>query len=442
MFYLTISIIGLPNTGKSSLFNYLSGQNFSTIENRFLTTRDRIYGFFKLNNYVIKLIDTPSIFFSSDNKISNDVFIHCKTAIRESNIVLIVVNAENFSNDDIEMSNFCCKFNKIVILVINKIDKCKYNIHNISLKYTKSFIKHYVSIKQGKGVDSLLNTIYKLCIKDKEECTITSKNSIKYKHLKKVAIIGQSNVGKSTFLNTLFGKNRHLTNNNYFTTADPILTMSIYNNFKILFTDTAGIKVSSNNKNILEYMFINFSMQSIEIADMIIFMTDIYNAISRKDRKIISLVNKSYKPFLIVVNKIDLLQNQNKFVDHILSKYIKIVKTKIIFISSINKKNVFTVMASLISAFKKNIIKINFKKLNHILTRILIKNLHPLINQKTLKIYFGKQISVSPLTIAIYTNVFQYQIKKTYQKHIEGIIKRNFNIVEKPIKIIFFRKCI
>lgn len=436
--HIIISIIGTSNTGKSSIFNFFAGKNFSTTNNHILTTRDRTYNFLKLNEYILKLVDTPGLFVFNNDSIRKKIFTQCYIAIKESHIILIVLDVNSFSNNDINIINFCSNFNKPIILIINKIEKHLNVDFYKSLIKVKEYNKYYISIKHGRGLFLLMNAIYSACLTLNKQYFNNISYKLNTKNIVKVSIIGQSNVGKSTFLNTLLQKERHLVFDGYFTTTDPILTTFIYKNFKILFTDTAGI--NNNSKNSFENIFINFSKQIINISNMVIFITDIYKVMSRDDKRIISILIKSYKPFIIVINKIDLVKKHLIFIRNVKKKFSNKLITHVNFISSISLNNVFYIILKIIYLFKKSKINIVTNLFNKVLYDIIKKKQHPLINKKPLKIYFGKQIANFPLSFIIYTNVSKLRIKNNYQRFLEHTIKKKFHIINIPIKLYFLKK--
>lgn len=433
----TIVIIGSSNAGKSSVFNYLLGRNISTVSNTTLTTRDRNYGLFKVNGKILQLIDTGSLLIKYKSNIQKKIFLQSCLAVKESSVVFIIIDNHNCSDNDLKIIKFCQTFYKNIQIVVNKIDKKQsFFIKNIE-KYISPLNTISISIHQGKGINTLLkyiNNAYSRSFFQSKENNVTEK-SMSQVH---VSIIGRSNVGKSTFLNTLYRNKRHITDNTYFTTTDPILTEYLYKRIKIIFADTAGIV--NNIQNDFEAVFVKFSLNSIKISDIVVFMTDIHSSIQKEDKKIITYIIKFYRPIIVVINKIDLLNDKRSFIKFLKQRYLTLLSVKIHFISSFNHNDVVNIILKIINIYKLQLKKINISIFNSMLSQVVAKKKHPLINNKALKIYFGKQLSSIPLSFIIITNMFVYQIKKTYLQYIKNKIVDTFNLRDIPVKLVLIKK--
>jgi len=433
----TIVIIGSPNVGKSSLFNYLLGKNISTVSDATLTTRDRNYGLFKFSGKKLQLIDTGSLLIPYQRNIQKKIFLQSCLAIKESSAVFVVIDNHNSCDNDLKVIKFCQTFCKDIQIVINKVDKKQsFFIKNIK-KQTPSLNTIDVSIHQGKGINTLLKHINNIF----NHSLSRSKNEIhpaKSMSNVRVSIIGRSNVGKSTFLNTLYKNKRHITDNTYFTTTDPVLTEYVHERIRIIFTDTAGIV--NNIKNNFEAVFVKFSLNTIKISDIVIFMTDIHGSILKEDKKIIAYIVKSYRPVIVVINKIDLLKDKKGFIKFLKQKYLTLLNVKIHFISSLNHNDVINIIFKVVNIYKLQLKRISISIFNNMLLRIITKKRHPLINNKSLKVYFGKQLSSIPLSFIIVTNMFAYQIKRTYLQYIKNKIVEAFNLKDIPVKLILIKK--
>lgn len=426
----TIAIIGKPNVGKSSLFNYFLGKNLSTIYHKPGTTKDRILGFFKINNYLLKIIDTGGFSFNYKVYINKMIFLQCLIAIKQSSVIIVVISIISFSYVDLLIIKFCCKLNKKVYLVFNKIDLIfTFDVNKYLSLYNIKNIQ-YISIKHGNGIKFLLKNIVKFF--QIEQLTYISKLNILHSFIEKikVAIIGRPNVGKSTFLNTLLNYSRHLTSNKKHTTTDPILTIYRYKNIKMLFTDTAGVCFDMPNS--INNIFTFFSMKNIKLANISIFMTDIYSTFYKKDKRILYFLNKNKKPYLILINKIDLLHKKN--INH--NNY----NNNMFFISSIKIKHVLNIIIQIYQVYQEYNKILCTKKLTNILQIITKKHIHFTIGKKILKIFWCKQISKNPLIFIVLINVYTHQIQYNYRKYLIKSISNIFNIKRIPVRIYFYKK--
>jgi len=221
-----------------------------------------------------------------------------------------------------------------------------------------------------------------------------------------------------------------------FTTTDPISIEYHRGKNTLLLTDTAGIHKKSEDESSLT--FSNFSLNVIKISDMVIFMTDIYNYLSRYDKNIISLIIKLHKPIILVINKVDLLSKKKCLLQGSNLKYLELINPHLI--SALNRKNVVSIIDKALHISEVQSKKIDTSVLNEVFLKVMSLKKHPIINGKELKLYFVKQVSQKPLCFIIIVNVLKHQIKKTYEKYLKNNISRMLNIKNIPVKLIFIKK--
>jgi GTP-binding protein len=428
-----ITLVGPENTGKSSLFNYLVGKNISTVSGKIQTTRDRICEVFKLHDLYVQAIDTGPIVKTFISALQRKIFIHSLLAILDSPIVLIVITKQTRLIDISLLVKFCILKSKYIIFVVNKLDNihCSF-INNFS--FNKNIVSiRYISIKQGKGIPLILDDIRKIFnLKKKRDASY----NFAHKYKIKVGIVGQTNVGKSTYLNTLLKRNQNITYNENFTTSNPVLTTFLYKKLKILFTDTAGIK--ANCLNLFNRIFIYFSFNVVKLSNIIFFMTDIGKVKSKEDKKIMNFIAKEYKPCLILINKADLLSPKD-ICDLSSTRYLYLTLYKFDskIVSSLNYQHVIDTIPYILMIYRTFNKTINVNILNKVLYNVNLKKKHNLKEGRNIYVYFGKQISKMPMSFIIFSNTDI--IKIPYQQYIKKSISQEFKIKSIPIRLLFHK---
>ena len=243
-----IAIIGRPNVGKSTLFNKLAGKNKSiTLQNPCIT-RDRIFSRIKYNKYKYNIVDTGGIIINTINSLNKKILKQTLKAINNAQIILFIVDVQyGFSHQDKEIAQFLKKkINKSIIIVANKSESI--NMLYNSKEFYKCGLGKPINISaiQGIGIKKLFNKIEKLIkqypIKKNKPSLTAIADRFNNKHIISIAVIGKSNVGKSSFINYILGENRQIVSERPGTTLDTVDSYFYFSNTKYKIIDTAGIK--------------------------------------------------------------------------------------------------------------------------------------------------------------------------------------------------------
>ena len=435
-----VSIVGRPNVGKSTLFNRLTDEGDAITHDISGTTRDRNYGQCVWNGFEFTVIDTGGYIFDKPDFISKKVNEQIEIAINESDIILFVVDSiSGLLADDKNIANVLRLYTdkKEIILVPNKVDNS--NLYFSSYEFSTLGFKNIfpISSMNGHGTGDLLDYITDVFKKDNNY--IEEDNS----ELPRFAVVGQPNVGKSTLINVLLGSQRLIVNDSPGTTRDSI--NSIYNlyNKKFILVDTAGIRKKLSKLENIDFYSTIRSIRALQNCDVCLYVIDAAVGLNKEDLKLINLALKYKRSILLIVNKCDLLDKDKNSI----SEYRKDIYRKlrncnfipIIFISALNKKNIFQVVDKALQVYNNSKLKIKTSELNRILFGI-IKSRPPYSHS-------GNEIKINYITqVPNKSNIFLFftnrpkDISDEYRKFLKNKIYENFNFSGVPISIVFREK--
>ncbi|MGL4389145.1 MAG: ribosome biogenesis GTPase Der [Brevinema sp.] len=305
-----VAIVGRPNTGKSSLFNYLVGQRKSIVDPVEGVTRDIISGTSSHKQYPRFMVWDTAGYLETENVIDSLAQKKIAYAVQHADIVLLVVDAQNPHPLDDELALIIKKENREAIVVANKAD-------NRSLAQTSGEFYALgfeqmvpISVIQKTGLSTLLETIEEKMF-NLEDVFAGDSEEVEATDEVRIAIIGRPNAGKSQLLNTLLGYDRMIVSEIAGTTRDATDEIIFHQNRKIRITDTAGIKRNAKIKDDIEYYATVRSAQAIEHAEVAILLIDAHASLDemrRHDKILASMVQDKKRAMIFALNKWDLLK--------------------------------------------------------------------------------------------------------------------------------------
>lgn len=428
-----VAVVGRPNVGKSTLFNKLAGKRISIVEDTPGVTRDRIYGNVKTDKYNFHLIDTGGIDVS-DELFNDSIKIQASLAIDEADVVLFVVDGkESLTTNDYVIRDMLRKSKKDVILVINKIDSKLYNEHLYDF-YELGFDNIVeVSGEHNLGFTTLMNAI----TKDFKEENYEDDETIKF------SVIGRPNIGKSSLVNALLNEERVIVSNEAGTTRDAIDTVFTYHDEKFTVIDTAGMRKKGKVYETIEKYSLLRTLKAIDRSDVCLVVIDAKEGIIEHDKHIAGYAKEAGKATILVVNKWDLIENKDeemkKFIKDIRNNFQFIPYAPIVFLSSLTKKRIHTLMPEVIKVYENSHKEIGTSLLNDVIRDAYNLNLPPTYKGKRLKIYFAHQVSVAPPTFDIQVNS-KGLIHFSYERYLENKIRESFDLEGTPIVLQFKNK--
>lgn len=423
----TVSLIGRPNTGKSSLFNRLINEKKSIIDDQAGVTRDRIYGIVNFNDKSFNLIDTGGIDLEKAS-FNDNIKMQAELAIDESDIIVFVIDGrENLTSNDLLIANLLKKSQKEVIVAVNKLDE-KHMSDNIYNYYELGFDKYFaISAEHNKGINELLSEI----TKDFNPYTTEEDEAIL-----KFSIIGRPNVGKSSLINALLNEERAIVSNVAGTTRDAVDSRFTYNKNDYIVIDTAGMRKKGKiYENIEKYSLIR-SLRAIERSDVCVLVINAEEGIIEHDKHIASYAIDAGKALVICVNKWDLIENK----DAAVREWTKSIRNNfqfapyapICFLSSKTKARIHTLMPEVIKAYEGLTREVKTSLLNDVIRDAVIVHEPPSYKGKRLKIYFVHQTGTKPPKFEFSVNNKQL-VHFSYERYLENQIRENFDFTGTPI---------
>lgn len=423
----TVSLIGRPNTGKSSLFNRLINEKKSIIDDQAGVTRDRIYGIVNYEDKSFNLIDTGGIDLEKAT-FNENIKMQAELAIDESDLIVFVIDGkEDLTSNDLLISNLLKKSNKEVIVAVNKLDE-KHMNNNIYNYYELGFDAYYpVSAEHNKGIKELLNAI----TKDFNPYTTEEDDATL-----KFSLIGRPNVGKSSLVNALLNEERSIVSNVAGTTRDAIDSRFTYEKNDYIVIDTAGMRKKGKiYENIEKYSLLR-SLKAIERSDVCVLVLNAEEGIIEHDKHIASYAIDAGKALVICVNKWDLIDNK----DEAIKTWTKLIRNNfqfapyapIVFLSSKTKSRIHTLMPEVIKAYEGLTRSVKTSVLNDVIREAVLIHEPPSYKGKRLKIYFVHQTGTKPPKFEFSVNN-KNLVHFSYERYLENQIRENFDFTGTPI---------
>lgn len=432
-----VAIVGRPNVGKSTFFNKIAGKRISIIKDEPGVTRDRIYADCVWLDNSFTMIDTGGIDLKNNSEVQKNIMMQSQIAINIADVILFFVDGkEGLTNQDHEVADLLRKTKKCVILVVNKLDNNEidktYEFYEIKLGEPFA-----ISSEQSKGLGDLLDEVVKN-FKSISKTNDDDENKIK------IAIVGKPNAGKSSLTNKLLGEERVVVSSVAGTTRDAIDTPFSYNNKDYILIDTAGIRRKRGIEldSVEEYSVIR-SLEAIKRADICVLVIDSSEALSEQDIRIAGFIHEEKKPSLIVMNKWDLIEKDDKT----MNDFNKKLNTDLsfmsyfesLYISAKTGQRVTNIMPKIEEILEHNNYRISTSILNEIIGDAVRMTEPPIYNGKKLKIYYSSQTGVNPPTFTFKVNDKKY-LHFSYARYLENTIRRNVNFKGTPIELIFKNK--
>ena len=432
-----VAIIGKPNVGKSTFFNYLVGQKISIVEDTPGVTRDRVYSETAWRDRIFTVVDTAGIEEQSDDIIINQMRKQAEIAIQIADVIIFLTDIkQGVTSADKDISLMLKKSKKNVVLVCNKADNFGkemddiYEFYNLGLGEPLA-----ISAVNAKGIGDVLDKVYNLLpdknLEDDESEII------------KVAVIGKPNVGKSSLVNKILGEERLIVSNIAGTTRDAIDSNFENEYGKYTFIDTAGVRKKNKIKEAIEKFSIIRTSFAIERSDVCLLMIDATEGVTDQDAKIAGEAHEAGKGIIIVVNKWDEIEKDNNttetFKKNIYAELSYLSYAPIIFISAKTGQRVNKLFELINEVAANNAMRISTSVINQVLNEAIALVQPPTDKGKRLKIFYMTQASTKPPTFVIFVNskeLFHF----SYERYIINQLRKEFGLSGTPIRIIVREK--
>ena len=431
---MKLGIVGLPNVGKSTLFNKLAGQRIAIVEDVPGVTRDRIYFEVEWNARTMVFVDTGGIEPRSEETIPRQMRLQAQIAIESADVIVFMVDAKaGLTADDREVGMFLKRSGKPVIVAVNKID----SIGALPMEYYEFFELGFptdpipLSSLHGTGTGDLLDKVLELIPKADEQ--IVDGDYIK------VALIGKPNAGKSSMVNRLLGEERMIVSDIPGTTRDAIDTRFENEYGKYILIDTAGLRRQSRVEERVEKFSVLRAKMAVERADVCLILIDAAQGITEQDEKIAGLAHEAGKASVLVVNKWDLIEKDNQTVNAFTKKIYAALSymtyAPILFVSAKTGQRTEKLFEHINYVYGQSIFRVSTGMLNEVLSDATARVQPPSDKGKRLKIYYMTQQSVAPPTFVVFCNnaeLFHF----SYQRYLENQLRAVFGFRGVPIRLV------
>ena len=418
-----VAIVGRPNVGKSTLFNKLAGKRISIVQDTPGVTRDRIYAEAEWLNYKFTMIDTGGIEPESSDIIIKQMRRQAQIAIEMADVILFIVDGkEGLTASDIEVAQMLRKSKKRIVLAVNKIDNLKdednsYEFYNLGIGDPVT-----ISAAQGKGLGDLLDEV----VKD-FDALMEEEQDDEYI---RIAMIGKPNVGKSSLINRLLGEDRNIVSNVPGTTRDAIDSYLETEEGKFILIDTAGLRRKSKVKEEIERYSVVRTYAAIERADVCILMIDANEGITEQDEKIVGYAHELNKAIMVVVNKWDLIEKDDKT----LSNYQKDLQQNLkfmpyaqyMFISALTGQRVNKILKVAKGCYDNYCKRVSTGILNEVINKAILMKEPPVVGLKRIKIYYATQVATKPPKFVFFVNDVNAS-HFSYERYLENQLRDSFD---------------
>jgi len=433
-----VVIVGRPNVGKSSVFNWLAGRRLSIVDDVAGVTRDRVTYLMEEDDRFFELVDTGGVGINDVDNLTSEIEDQITLALDTADVILFVVDTRaGLAPLDQEVARRLRYIDKPVICVANKTDDPKHEAQASEFYKLGRGKLVLVSAKQNRNRDELLEMIVERLPEPQPDDVLDPAEPTM-----KLAIVGRRNVGKSTFVNALAEAERMIVSEVPGTTRDSVDVRFQLDGKEFIAIDTPGLRRGKSVRTDVEFYSLHRAQRSIRRADVALMFFDCSERISKVDKQLVKYIADNYKPSVFVVNKWDLMHGQiptEKWVHYLRDTFKTMWHTPIAFVTGQTGKNLKALINHAQMLFKQSRQRITTGELNRLVARA-IEHFPPPIHQgRRPKVYFATQVSIQPPTIVLICNnpaAFSPQ----YRRYLLGVFRDQLSFGEVPIKLYLHRR--
>jgi GTPase len=431
-----VVIVGRPNVGKSSIFNWLARKRLAIVDDTAGVTRDRVTFLLNENDRFFELVDTGGIGFEDPDNLTGQIEEQITAGIESADVILFVVDTRaGVTTQDQEVARRLRYVDKPILCVANKTDDV--SMDTMADDFYKLGRGRIVkaSAQQHRGRQELLNLIVDRLPNESEDEETGDP-------VMKVAIVGRRNVGKSTFVNTVAQAERMIVSEVPGTTRDSVDVRFELDGKTFVAIDTPGLRRSKSVNTDIDFYSTHRAQRSIRRADVVLLFFDPSQRISKVDKQLCEYIAENYKPCIFVVNKWDLMAGgmpTEKWVTYLHDTFRTMWHVPIAFITGQTGKNVKALLNHAQMLFKQSRERVSTADLNRVIRFALEKSPPPMYQARRPKIFYGTQVSTEPPTIVLFCNE-PAAFPDTYRRYLLGIFRDQLPFSEVPIKLYLRRR--
>lgn len=430
-----IAIVGRPNVGKSTLFNRLIGERQAIIDDVSGVTRDRQYGTCIWNGKTFLVVDTGGFVEHSEDPFEKAIRAQVHIAMQEAEIILFMADVTTGITDlDAEMAQVLRKSKKPVFLLVNKVDNHeRLMLANEfwALGFDNTF---FLSSITGSGTGEVLDEVVaKLPDEPEEDPTA----------LPRFAVVGQPNVGKSSFINALMDEDRNIVTDIAGTTRDAIHTRYTKFGKDFILVDTAGLRRKARVHENLEFYSVMRTLKALEECDVCMLLIDAQTGVEAQDMAIFRLAQRRHKGIVLLINKWDLVEKETNTARD-MEKEIKLKispfsDVPVLFMSAMDKTRIFKAMELALEVNENRQRRIKTSELNDTMLEIIERNPPPAYRGNYIKIKYVTQLPLAYPAFVFFAN-HPKEVKEAYRLFLENKLREHFQFTGAPMALMFRQK--
>lgn len=428
-----VAVVGRPNVGKSTLFNALAGERLSIVKDTPGITRDRLYTDVEWLDKCFTLIDTGGIEPDSKDIILSQMREQAQIAIDTADVIIFMTDVrQGLVDADSKVADMLRRSGKPIVLVVNKVDSYEKMMPDVYEFYNLGLDEPFpISASERQGLGDLLDKVISYFPEGSSEAEEDD--------TPKVAIIGKPNVGKSSIINRLIGEKRLIVSDIAGTTRDAVDTRLKRNGKEYIFIDTAGLRRKNKIKEELEKYMIVRTVSAVERCDVAVLVIDATEGVTEQDAKIAGIAHERGKGMIVVVNKWDLVEKDNKTLNEFTKKIHDTLSfmpyAELLFVSAETGQRLPKLYEMIDVVIENHAMRVQTGVLNEIMAEAVALQQPPTDKGKRLKLFYITQASVKPPTFVIFVNDKEL-MHFSYTRYIENKIREAFGFQGTPLKFI------
>jgi GTPase len=426
-----VAVVGRPNVGKSTLFNRFLGRRLAIVHDTPGVTRDRNFARADWGGYTFFVVDTGGVIQDSDEPLDRAVREQAMAAVREADVILFVTDSRSGVHPlDEKLAEVLRKSPQPVVLVVNKMDNLPGDQSHLDFWSLGMGEPHPVSAISGKGSGDLLDAV----IAEFPEAVVGEEDE----SVVRVAVVGKPNVGKSSFVNRMFGEERVVVSETAGTTRDPVDTPMTYHGRTLIFVDTAGLRRQARVKDSLEYYSALRTARVVQEADVCLVLVDTTEEVSAQDLKVVEQAWDAGAGVIVVANKWDLVEKETntapQWEKKLRQKATFLQWVPVLFASALTGLRVRKALDLVLEVQAQRHRRIDTHEVNEALEDLTRHQPPPHSRGRVVKLRYGTQVSVAPPTFVLFSNLPK-EIPDHYIRYVHNSFRARWGFVGSPIRI-------